>query len=140
PAATSFKNAVLREMKTMIRRHLPSSSDDDDESIMSASTHGGRQRSQQEKSSILARNLRAMDADDAYSMLTKIYMGISESLRRLSVQVKVLLDITSGVGSPPNTAGMKSPSKSPNLQSLDSVGRPGAPNMAVQEDILQVLV
>jgi vacuolar protein sorting-associated protein 54 len=32
-------------------------------------------------------------------MLMKIYAGVSEGLRRLSVQVKILLDVTSGMGS-----------------------------------------
>lgn len=133
PAATSFKTAVLREMKGLIRRHLPSSSDDDNMSMMSASTHGGRQLSQQGKSSILARNLRALDAEEAQTMLTRVYTGISESLRRLSVQVKVLLDITSG---------LKIPSKSHNTQISDNTsgsGTGGGTAAEVQEEILQVL-
>ncbi|KAJ5941614.1 hypothetical protein N7516_001782 [Penicillium verrucosum] len=139
-AATSFKTAVLREMKGLIRKHLPSSSDDDNESMVSLSTHGGHQLSQQEKSSILARNLRALDSDDAYTMLMNVYTGISESLRRLSVQVKVLLDIASGLG---NSPGVRSPPRSPNPQSMDQalnssqVG-PTASDMA-QDEILQVL-
>ncbi|KAG0155632.1 hypothetical protein PDIDSM_2805 [Penicillium digitatum] len=142
PAATSFKTAVLREMKGLIRKHLPSSSDDDNESMVSLSTHVGPQLSQQEKSSILARNLRALDADDAYSMLVNIYTGISESLRRLSVQVKVLLDIASGLGNSP-LSGFKSPPRSPNLQSMDQAIKssqigPTASDMA-QDEILQVL-
>ena len=61
PAATTFKASVLRELRNMIRRHLPSSNDDDNDSMMSASTMGGRQMNRQEKSSILARNLRALE-------------------------------------------------------------------------------
>ncbi|KAF9246703.1 hypothetical protein DTO006G1_8066 [Penicillium roqueforti] len=142
PAATSFKTAVLREMKGLIRKHLPSSSDDDNESMVSLSTHGGHQLSQQEKSSILARNLRALDSDDAYTMLINIYTGISESLRRLSVQVKVLLDIASGLGNSP-TSGVKSPPRSPIPQSIDQAIKsphmgPTASDMA-QDEILQVL-
>ncbi|KAL4967168.1 vacuolar protein sorting-associated protein 54 [Aspergillus stella-maris] len=124
PAATTFKTAVLREMKSLIRRHMPSSNDDDNESMVSVSTHKSHQLSAQEKSSILARNLRAMDAEDAYSMLTQIYSGVSESLRRLSVQVKVLLDIASGLG------GLQSP-KSPST--------PAPVSHAAQDEILQVL-
>lgn len=139
PAATAFKSSVLREMKSLIRRHLPSSNDDDNESMMSASTIGGRQLSQQEKSSILARNLRALDPDDAQDMLTKVYTGISEALRRLSVQVKVLLDITSGLGNP------RSPVRSPTTSHSENDLGPGAnkplPSSSViaQEEILQVL-
>ena len=119
-AAMAYRSAVLREMKALIRRHLPSSSDDDNESMVSTSTRGGKQISQQEKSSILARNLRALGPEETHAMFTKIYVGVSESLRRLSMQVKVLLDITSGLGNAPNTAGLKSPSRSPNMQSLET--------------------
>ncbi|ODH25769.1 hypothetical protein ACO22_05072 [Paracoccidioides brasiliensis] len=139
PAATSYKNSVLREMKSSIRRHLPSSSDDDNESIMSASTHGDRQLNQQEKSTILARNLRALDPEDAYAMLTKIYTGVSEFLRRLSIQVKVLLDITSGLSSPPNTSGVRSPLQSPNLHSIDAYARSGTTPVVAQEEIMEIL-
>lgn len=128
PAATSFKTAVLREMKGLIRKHMPSSSDDDNESMVSISTHGGQQLTQQEKSTILARNLRALDAEDAYTMLAQVYTGISESLRRLSVQVKVLLDIASGLGAP------RSPS--PNR---DSSAKSGPAAAVAQDEILQVL-
>ncbi|CBF73667.1 hypothetical protein AN7993.2 [Aspergillus nidulans FGSC A4] len=126
-AATAFKTAILREMKSLIRRHMPSSNDDDNESMVSVSTHRSHQLSSQEKSSILARNLRAMDAEDAYNMLAQVYTGVSESLRRLSVQVKVLLDIASGLGS------LQSP-KSP----VGNAGPRDIPH-AAQDEILQVL-
>lgn len=142
PAATSFKAAVLREMKGLIRNHLPSSSDDDNESMISVSTHSDRQRSQQEKSSILARNLRALDPDDAYGMLVAVYTGISECLRRLSTQVKILLDIASGLGSSP-AAGIRSPTRSPNPQSPDHTIRfpdhGSSASAMAQDEILQVL-
>jgi vacuolar protein sorting-associated protein 54 len=140
PAATSFKAAILREMKGLIRKHLPSSSDDDNESMMSASTHGGRQLSSQEKSSILARNLRALDPGDAYEMLQEIYTNVSEALRRLSVQVKVLLDITSALGTHPSPSLGRSRSPEPRSMEelLRSKGR-AADVAAAQEEILQVL-
>lgn len=97
PATMAYKEAVLKEIKSLIRRHLPSSNDDENESTMSASTQGGRAMTQQEKSSILARNLRALDAEDAEDMLKKIYSNVGEGLRRLATQVKVLLDVTSSL-------------------------------------------
>ncbi|KAI2793520.1 hypothetical protein POX_a00100 [Penicillium oxalicum] len=136
-AATSFKMAVLREMKALIRKHLPSSSDDDNESMVSVSTHNDRQRTQQEKSSVLARNLRALDPEDAYVMLVGVYTGISECLRRLSTQVKILLDLASGLGSSP-TAGIRSPTQSPRPQESSTDREPSASAMA-QDEILQVL-
>ncbi|EXJ94030.1 hypothetical protein A1O1_02423 [Capronia coronata CBS 617.96] len=120
PAATTFRALVLREMKSMIRKQLPSSNEDDNVSTVSASTVGGRPMSQQEKSSILARNLRALDADDWYHMLATIYTNISEGLRRLSVQVKILLDITSTL---PDHM-LQSPPRSPEPASIDKVMSP----------------
>ncbi|KAI9834519.1 MAG: hypothetical protein M1819_002895 [Sarea resinae] len=144
PATTAFRDAALREMKSLIRQHLPSSTDDDNESMISVSTHSGRQLSQQEKSSILARNLRALDPDAAEELLMKIYCGVGEALRRLSTQVKVLLDLTSGVGSRTGGSGVKSPPKSPNVPTLDSYlnkptsnASPSASRM--QEELTQAL-
>ncbi|KIV93007.1 hypothetical protein PV10_04252 [Exophiala mesophila] len=139
PAATTFRAVVLREMKAMIRRQLPASNDDDNASSISASTAGGRQLSQQEKSSALARNLRALDPDDWYQMLATIYTNISEGLRRLSVQVKILLDITSNL--PEHM--IKSPPRSPDPASIDRVlsptgGRPRATS-SVQAEMQQTL-
>ncbi|PLB42249.1 vacuolar protein sorting-associated protein 54 [Aspergillus candidus] len=132
PAATAFKSAVLREMKGLIRKQMPSSSDDDNESMVSVSTVRSQQRNQQEKSSILARNLRAMDAEDAYQMFSRVYAAISESLRRLSVQVKVLLDIASGLGGP-STPSVRSPTQDPMSTTPDNA------NIVAQDEILQVL-
>jgi vacuolar protein sorting-associated protein 54 len=120
PAATTFRAIVLREMKSMIRKQLPSSNDDDNVSTVSASTVGGRNMSQQEKSLLLARNLRSLDAEDWYQMLATIYTNISEGLRRLSVQVKILLDITSNL--PEHM--VKSPLMSPDPSSVDGVKSP----------------
>jgi vacuolar protein sorting-associated protein 54 len=143
PAAAAFKASILREMKSIIRQNLPSSSDDDGESVMSASTQGGRQLSSQEKSTVLARNLRDLDAEDAQAMLEKIYTGVSESLRRLSIQVKILLDITSGLKRSPQS-GARSLASSPNPQTGDGLLPPRSPNLptpqiTIQEDIQQVL-
>ncbi|KAH8805885.1 Vps54-like protein-domain-containing protein [Xylogone sp. PMI_703] len=94
-AAAAYREAVLREVRNIIRRPLPSSNEDDADSMMSASTVGGRQRTQQEKSSILARNLRSLDPEDAEELYKKTYIGVGETLRRLGTQVKQLLDVTS---------------------------------------------
>ena len=119
PATVAYRDGALREIKTLIRRHLPSSSDDDTESTMSASTQGGRQMTQQEKSSILARNLRSLEAGDAEDMLKNIYANVGEALRRLGTQVKVLLDVTSSLQTRPGPVDLKSPSKSPNPRTTD---------------------
>jgi len=143
PAATAYREAVVREIKGIIRRHLPSSNDDDNESVMSASTQGGRAMSQQEKSLILARNLRAMDSEDAEMMLMKIYAAVGESLRRLGVQLKVLLDITSGILAPPATSGLRSPPKSPMKPTLDSYmnakGSESSSSINIQAEVHQAL-
>ena len=112
-AMSVWRDTVLREFKSLIRRHLPSSSDDDAESTMSASTAGGRHMSQQERSSMLARNLRALDPEDAEDMTRKIYANVGEALRRVATQVKVLLDLTSGLKNTPGTPNIMSPKSPP---------------------------
>ncbi|ORY19133.1 Vps54-like protein-domain-containing protein [Clohesyomyces aquaticus] len=151
-AAGSFRDAIIREMKVIIRRHLPSSTDDDAESMTSVSTRSSRAPSQQDKNSILARNLRALDPADAEEFFTNVYTDIGEALRRLSIQVKVLLDVTSGVSTPPpSSGGWRSPPRSPNLGNIDSYMGSGAntpnhtPNLNVsnpnglQEELMQAL-
>ncbi|KAK1760784.1 vacuolar protein sorting-associated protein 54 [Echria macrotheca] len=138
-ATATFRDAVLRDIKNIIRQPLPSSNEDDNESMMSSSTMtGGRQRSQQEKSSVLARNLRALDPKDAEELLVKIYIGVTEMLRRLSTQVKVLLDVASRIGDPSGEAGLKSPPiKSPPHSPM--ARHPSAAGLAAQEEIHKAL-
>ncbi|KOS18957.1 Vacuolar protein sorting-associated protein 54 [Escovopsis weberi] len=101
-AAAAFREEFFREMRNIVRRPLPSGNDDDNESMISVSTaSGNRQLSSQEKSSILARNLRALDPEEGEQMLVKVYVGVTEILRRLSTQVKVLLEIASSISNPP---------------------------------------
>jgi vacuolar protein sorting-associated protein 54 len=144
PVMTAYREAVWREVKTLIRRHLPSSYDEDNESTMSASTQGGRHMTQQEKSSVLARNLRALEPEDAEDMLKKIYSNVGEALRRLGTQVKVVLDITSSFDSGSATRGVKSPPLSPPAANVDGYmnGAPIGPagrGSIQQEDIQQTL-
>ena len=112
-AALAYREAILKEFKNLICRHLPSSSDDDVESTTSIATTNSTKLSRQEKSSILARNLRALEPEDAESMFKKVYANVGEALRRLGTQVKVLLDITSSLGSPHINPPVKSPSLKP---------------------------
>ena len=119
-ATTAYRDSVLKELRNIIRRPLPTSNDEDADSMMSASTvGGGRKKTQQEKSSILARNLRALDPEDAEELLRKTYIGVGETLRRVGTQVKVLLDVTSSLGDPTAATGVKSPPRSPNVAALD---------------------
>nr|POE87448.1 vacuolar protein sorting-associated protein 54 [Quercus suber] len=99
-ATAAYRDAVTKEMKSIIRKYLPSSSDDDADSMISTSTRGGSKLSQQEKSSILARNLRSLDDADSEQLLVKVYTSVSEALRRVSTQTKVLLDVTSSMDAP----------------------------------------
>lgn len=110
-AAMAYREAVLREIRNLIRRPLPSSNDDDNESMVSVSTAGGgKQRSNQDKSASLAKNLRALGPQDAEDLLVTIYVGVTETLRRLTTQVKVLLDIASSLT---QQSEMEDGSKSP---------------------------
>jgi vacuolar protein sorting-associated protein 54 len=139
PATAAYREAVNREMKSLIRKYMPSSNDDDADSMVSISTRGGRQLSQQDKSSILARNLRALDAQDAEDLLANVYCAISEALRRVSTQTKILLDVTSSVQS----SEPRSPPRINNMASIDGKGITGSPKAptraSVQEDLSQAL-
>jgi vacuolar protein sorting-associated protein 54 len=144
PSAAAYRESVLKEIKTIIKRPLPSSNDDDNESIMSASTMGNRQLSQQERSAILARNLRSLEPGTAEDTLVKIYIGVGETLRRLGTQVKVLLDVTSTIDDPSSSNEPKSPPRSPNAPAIDGrlSGVEGSNPSAVrqlQEEIHQAL-
>lgn len=128
-AIASYREVVLREIRTLIRRPLPSSNDDDNMTINSTSTASVSKLTQQEKSSILARNLRALDFQDAEELFQKIYISVAETLRRLTTQVKVLFDAASSIGENPDYfSGARSPTslKSPPLNSA---------NRELQEDI-----
>ncbi|KAG6283083.1 hypothetical protein E4U48_001905 [Claviceps purpurea] len=112
-AAVAYRDTVLREIRSLVRRPLPSSSEDDNESMLSVSTTSGSRRlTSQEKSATLARSLRALGPEDAEELLVKVYIGVTETLRRLTTQVKVLLDIASSLSSTPSSApdeALKSP-------------------------------
>lgn len=143
-ASATFREAIMKEMKTIIRRYLPSSTDDDTESMTSVSTRGGRGHSQQEKNTILARNLRALDPADAEEFFTNIFTDVGEAIRRLSTLVKVLLDVTSGVSTPPPSAGgLRSPPRSPymlnNIDSYMGNGTPAPASNDLQMELMQAL-
>jgi len=127
-AIASYREVVMREVRNLVKRPLPTSHDDDNESMLSASTISSKRLTQQEKSSILARNLRALDEQDAEELFTKMYVSVTETLRRLTTQVKVLFDATSSIGKTATQANDRSPSqlKSPPLNSA---------NRDIQEDI-----
>ena len=122
PATAAYREAVTKEMKSIIKRYLPSSNDDDADSMVSVSTRGGSKLSQQEKSSMLARNLRAQDGEDAEKLLVDVYTKVGEALRRVSTQTKILLDLTSGMqptspkSPPPRAASMQNGAAHPPLQ------------------------
>jgi vacuolar protein sorting-associated protein 54 len=134
-ATSDFREAVMREMKHLIRKHLPSSNDDDNESVTSVATRTSKAASQQEKSIILARNLRAMDEEAAEDMVVNIYTDISEALRRLSIQIKVLLDVTSTMDAPDS---LKSP-MSPTSKTFDRSRSPASRVSGIQEELSQAL-
>ena len=137
-----WRESVLREFKAIIRRQMPSSSEDDTDSTMSASTVGGRHMTQQEKSSIIARNLRAMDSEDSYEMIQRIYTDVGEALRRVATQVKILLDLTSGLKKIPGTPSIMSPKSPPaaNMTSyLDGFSAKPSSKALIEEDLHQAL-
>jgi len=115
-ASTPFRDVVIREMKSIIRQHLPTSTEDK-ESIASASTQEcHRNFTQPDKSSILSLNFRALRPGEAEAFFVNVYCKLGEALRRLSIQAKILLDIISNMDQTSNNvlAPMQSAGKSGN--------------------------
>ncbi|KAK8002857.1 hypothetical protein PG989_002576 [Apiospora arundinis] len=129
-AIASYRELVLREIRKLIQKPLPSSDDDDNSTIMSASTRSGRKLSQQEKSSILARNLRALEPEDAELLFTKIYIGVTETLRRLTTQ--------GGLKSPPLNSANQDVQEDIHI-TLDMANLLGQAADLAQEKITKVL-
>lgn len=139
-AVTAYRDSVIKEIRNLVKQGLPSSNDDDNMSVMSASTAtgGGRKLSQREKSSILARNLRAMDPGDAEELLIKIYVSVTETLRRTSTQVKVMMDVAASIEDGSIPSGVKSPPlKSPPMSPI--ARRASVAGVEAQEEIHRVL-
>ncbi|TKW58212.1 Vacuolar protein sorting-associated protein 54 [Colletotrichum tanaceti] len=110
-AIGAYRQLVLREIRGIVRKPLPSSTDaddtasvDNDTSAISGSTiregRNNTNRTSQEKSSLLARRLSALDAEDAERLLSAIVVPVAETLRRLKAQSSILLDIAWAVGNP----------------------------------------
>ncbi|OAR04465.1 hypothetical protein LLEC1_04422 [Akanthomyces lecanii] len=139
-AALAYKDAALKEIRNLIRRPLPSSGEDDNMSLMSVSTaSGGRHLSSQEKSANLARNLRALEAEDAEELLKKIYVSVTETLRRVSTQVKVLLDIASSLADTSDGDATKSPTVRSPLGSPRPDRQAAFPGFEIQEELHKAL-
>lgn len=139
-AVTAYRDSVIKEVRNLVKQGLPSSNDDDNMSVMSASTAtgGGRKLSQREKSSILARNLRALEPADAEELLLKIYVSVTEILRRTSTQVKLMLDVAASIEDGSIPSGIKSPPlKSPTMS--PPARRTSIAGVEAQEEIHKVL-
>ncbi|KAG5661366.1 hypothetical protein KAF25_005488, partial [Fusarium avenaceum] len=107
-AIEAYRELVLREIRSLVRKPLRSSTDDA-ESVTSVSTASINSRTSHDKSFILARNLRALDAEDAEKMFTTIFITVAETLRRLKTQSSILLDIACVIGDPTTEDAAKSP-------------------------------
>jgi len=107
-AILAYRELVLKEIRNIVRKPLPSI--EDTESVTSASTiGGGRSRTNQNKSSIFAQNIRALDTEDAERLFSTIFIGVTETLRRVKTQSSVLLDIACTVGKTNTEDAAKSP-------------------------------
>jgi vacuolar protein sorting-associated protein 54 len=143
-AAIAYREAILREVKGIIRRHIPSSSDEDANSTSSTVIQGKNHMSQQEKSSSLARTLRALDPASAEEIFQKVYSSVGEALRRLGTQLKVLMDITSSLSDAQLHSPLGLPVQSPRFSSIDDRSYTGQhsrplPGILNQEELQQAL-
>ncbi|KKA27918.1 hypothetical protein TD95_004458 [Thielaviopsis punctulata] len=117
-AVGAYREWIVREIRSIVRRPLPSSTDDDNESTISSSTTRSSGRGQGTPE-ILARNLRALRPQEAEELWCTIYVQVAEAMRRFSTQAKILLDVASSVDEP--LGGMRSPSiRSPLMSPIPS--------------------
>lgn len=108
-AIKAYREAVLREVRNVVRKPISSSPEDGESGMSGSAASGGHDRTKQEVSSSLTQNLRALDAEDAETLLSTIYVGVAETLRRLKTQSGVLLDVACTVGNPDADNSVKSP-------------------------------
>ncbi|CCF38009.1 vacuolar protein sorting-associated protein [Colletotrichum higginsianum] len=99
-AIEAYREQLLREIRSIVRKPLPSSTDDDDTGSVTSGIGSTIRKGRKEKSSILAQILRALDAEDAERLFSAIFISIAKTLRRLKTQSSVLLDIACAVGIP----------------------------------------
>jgi vacuolar protein sorting-associated protein 54 len=138
-ASSTFRQAVIQEMTLILRQHLPSSTEHDNGSVTSVSTRGSSQRlTEQERASTISRNLRALGPEDAATFFTTVFCRVSEALRRLGVQVKVLLDLVSRMEKAPSRV-LKS-SQLGNYAEFSAVRSPDDRKASsTQQDMMQAL-
>ncbi|KAH8677897.1 Vps54-like protein-domain-containing protein [Xylariales sp. PMI_506] len=113
-AILAYQELLLQEIRNLMRKSLPSSIDDAGSDTSASTIGGGRNRTNQERSSILARNIRSLDAKDAERLFSTIFIGVIELLRRVKIQSNILLDIVCTVGNT-DTEEMQSMFDVPNL-------------------------
>ncbi|KAI3331812.1 putative GARP complex component [Xylariaceae sp. AK1471] len=89
----AYRELVLKEIRNIVRRPLPSSTEDAESVMLASIVGGGHSHTSQEKSSILARNIRALDAEDTEILFSSIFIGVTETLRRVKTQSSILLDL-----------------------------------------------
>lgn len=90
---------------------------------------------------MLARNLKALDGEDAEKLLVGAYSSIGEALRRVSTQTKILLDVTSSMQAP-EPKSPKSPSRAQQVASVEeklASGTASELKATVQEELSQAL-
>lgn len=85
-AIKAYREAVLREIRNVVRKLLSTSTENGESAMSDSAASGGHDRTKQEASSSLTQNLRALDAEDAETLLSTIYVGVAETLPRLKTQ------------------------------------------------------
>ncbi|TIC90989.1 Vacuolar protein sorting-associated protein 54 [Colletotrichum higginsianum] len=131
-AIEAYREQLLREIRSIVRKPLPSSTDDDDTGSVTSGIGSTIRKGRKEKSSILAQILRALDAEDAERLFSAIFISIAKTLRRLKTQSSVLLDIACAVGNPDAEDPIQ-------IQSSTIQSHGGAPNVAGNAPMLGIL-
>lgn len=94
-----YRKEIVKEVKSIIKKNLPST-DDDTDSVMSSFTPN-QPNDRKERSQALAKNLRQMSTEIFIEMVTTTYSSLVEFFRRLQTHQKLLLDLTALSGTVP---------------------------------------
>ncbi|KAJ2977987.1 hypothetical protein NUW58_g7638 [Xylaria curta] len=106
-----YRELVLQEIRNIVRKPLPYSAEDAESVTSTSGIGGGPSRPSQEKSSIVARHIRALNAEDAERLFPTIFVGVIETIRRVKTQSSTILDIACTI----ENTGTEDPVKSPTV-------------------------
>lgn len=89
-ALAGYREEVSKELKALVRQNLP---------------QAPRSEDIDKETATLDKRLNSLSTTDALKLYAKLYTSVSEAFNRLATQLKLLLDLSSSMGSVPSNIG-----------------------------------